>query len=98
MDLTHCDVLIDGHPPLLRVPIYLTEGDGQGMSRGCLHLRRSDCAAMDCRQYRIRLSDGRSGAISIRKIISTNDARYVEALFDTLGPFPEDRDPMLVVL
>lgn len=92
MDLTHCDVLINGQELLSRVPIYLTEGEGHW--RGCLHLRRGDCDALECAEYLIRLSDGRGAVIRIRKTVSTNDSRYVEVLFDMLEPSAADRQQL----
>ncbi len=97
MDLTHCDVMIDGQELLHRVPIYLTEGGVDGGWRGCLHLRRGDSLPADSTLCHLRLTDGRDVDVCIRKTVSTDNARYVEALFDVLGPLSRGKPPVDLV-
>ena len=85
MDLTHGDILDEDQALLSDVPMYINADKHYVPWSGCLHLQRDKVHKLDRRDYRIRLRDGRLGAIRIRKIISTNGAHHVEVLFEGLG-------------
>lgn len=85
MDLTHGDILEDDEALLEDVPMYIHAESRFTPWSGCLHLQRDKGEKLHRRDYRIRLRDGRLGAIRVRKIISTNGALHVEVLFEGVG-------------
>ncbi|WP_159268895.1 hypothetical protein [Zhongshania aliphaticivorans] len=85
MDLTHGSVLQGDQELLSDVPMYISSGNEYVKWGGCLHLNKQLSQSLTGTDYRIRLRDGRLGAIRIRKLVNTNGALHVELLFEGLG-------------
>ena len=85
MDLTHGSVLLGDRELLSDVPMYISASSNYVTWGGCLHLNKQVSESLSGTDYRIRLRDGRLGAIRIRKVVNTDGSLHVELLFEGLG-------------